>query len=148
MAMSLYKLDPLNPCSFDDSVGIADNINSVVDWSYAEGSTTSDRVSDGVNTIQGVSIDNVFVDVTITTKNPANVTGNSWSVGTCGTLVLNGVARACGNGVDVSPVTMTLTCDEAIITSIDFNVPHEGDSACNITFRCASSDGTDIFAVS
>lgn len=147
MALSLYKLDPDNGCTFDDGSG-ADTINSIVDWSLNESASTLDGTSDGVVTVQSQHVDNQVVDVTITTKNPANVTGNGWSVGTCGTLVLNGVKRACGDSVDDPVVTLTATCDEATITALDFSVPHEGDSACNITFRCVSADGTAIFAYS
>lgn len=147
MSLALYKLDPSNGCTFNDGGG-ADTLNSVVSWSLNESASTLDGTSDGIITVQSVHVDNQVVDVTITTKNPANVTANGWNVGTCGTLVLKGVKRACGDSVDDTPVTLTATCDEAVITALDFNVAHEGESACNITWRCYSSDGSAIFVYS
>lgn len=147
MALSLYKLDEDNGCTFDDGDGV-DTINSIIDWSINESGTTLDGTSDGIGTVQSQHIDHKIVEVTITTKNPGNVTDNGWSVGTCGTLVLKGVKRACGDSVDDPPVTLTATCDEATITALDFSVPDEGDSACNMTFRCVSADGSAIFAYS
>lgn len=140
MSLTLYKLDSANPCTFAGA-----SVNSVVDWSLNESASITQGTSDGIGTVQATYVDNRVVSVTITTKNPANVTGNGWVVGTCGSLVLKGISRLPCSGV---PVTLTATCDEAKITSIDFTVVHEGDSACNVTFECVASDGGSIFVYS
>jgi len=140
MALSLYKLDPNNGCSFGGTT-----IDSIVDWTINESATTLDGTSDGVVTVQSVHVDNQVCDITITTKNPENF--NSISVGDCGTLILKGVKRACGDSVDTTPVTLTATsANSASVTSIDRGVPHEGDSTGNITFRVGNATGAAIFA--
>ena len=148
MALTLYKLDPANGCTFDDGEGASpDAIDSVVDWSVNESASITQGTSDGVATVQGTYVDNRVTSVTITTKNPANVTANGWQVGTCGALVLKGLSRVVCDG---DPVALTATAAQAKITSIDFTVPHEGDSACNITFECTAvdPDTVDIFIYS
>lgn len=139
MSLVLYKLDSGNACTFGGT-----SINSVVDWNMSESASTTDLTSDGVGTIQGVVVDNQAIDVTITTKNPAQF--NSINVGDCGVLVLKGISRTCGDGTSTA---LTATSAESVtVVSIDRSVPHEGDSAGTITFRCGNSTGAAIFAYS
>lgn len=137
----MWQLNPENSCSFG---GVS--LNSVQDISISRTADTTNNTSDGIKTVQGTFVDNIVYTVTITTNNPAQSYDNTWDPGICGTLIINGVQKDCGKGLDTD--TLTLTCDEATIISLDESIPHSGQSGGNLTLQCTSSDGTDIFAVS
>lgn len=148
MAIQLFTLDDANPPTWLSvkSGSTTQEFNSVVSFNISEGATFGQGTSDGIRTVQSTYGDNEVITVTLNTKNP--VQANGLRVTDYGTLVLKGIKRKPRNDDTTADVTVTYTCDEATIISINKDIVHEGASAGNITFECVSSDGSSIFAVS
>lgn len=140
MSTTNFKLDPNTPSVFDSV-----SLDSVVDWSSTEVSTSTDANSDGQTHIQGVLVDNIAADITITCTNPKQFENAAFKVGNESTLVLNGIQRATtGSGTVATTIARTYT--NVTVVSVTSTVPHEGQSAATITFRVGDNGSDALYS--
>lgn len=131
-----YKINKDSNSTFTTpSTGTPVNLTSLTDISITETSTPVDHSTDGSPYVEAVYVDNIAVDVTITSTDLDAF--NGFVAGDAGTLVIVGVERLNGSGTDGS---LTATMDEAVLINKGNTIASGGLANVSATFRVPASD--------
>lgn len=114
-------------CTFGGS-----GITGLTDANLTDGGDATNITSDADPVIKGVVVDNIAVEVTISTTDLALV--NAIASGTAGTLVVVFEKRADGKGAAASP-NKTATIADAVLVSKTDQAASVGVGSASATFR-------------